>query len=593
MQFRRARHQFGRQLHRGQRQVEGLGQQAEHSIDRYFFSRINRLFPVRRFVIGWLLLLILLIGGVIAQNFLLSGYYQTLVSVPGGVYNEGVLGTFTNANPIYATSDADTTVSKLLFASLFSYDSDNQLVGDLASSYDVDSTGTVYTVHLKPHLTWQDGQPLTSHDVVFTYQLIQNPDAQSPFQSSWQNIKITAPNSSTVVFTLPDVLASFPYNLTNGIVPQHLLNDVPLANLRSANFNTVDPVGSGPFAWQAIQVSGDSPTDAQVQIALKPFAGYVGGKPKLQAFVVHTFADQDQLVASFAGSQLNGLEGLTSVPSSLSRMASLQQHSLLLTAGTYVFFKTSSGVLADQSVRQALVQATNVPNIITSLGYMTRPVTEPLLEGQLGYSASYAQTSYNLATAKNTLTQDGWVPSSTGVRMKSGQPLTFVLSVTDSPEYVSVSKQLVQGWHQLGVNVQLQLEPADSFSTILASHDYDAVLYGISIGVDPDVFVYWDSSQADVRSANRLNLSEFKNAAADEALESGRTRLDPALRAVKYQPFLQAWQQAAPALGLYQPRFLYITNEPVAGLDASTINTASDRFNNVQNWEVRQARVTD
>ncbi|HVX56773.1 MAG TPA: hypothetical protein VHA37_03505, partial [Candidatus Saccharimonadales bacterium] len=101
------------------------------------------------------------------------------------------------------------------------------------------------------------------------------------------------------------------------------------------------------------------------------------------------------------------------------------------------------------------------------------------------------------------------------------------------------------------------------------------------------------SSQADVRSANRLNLSEYKNATADEALEAGRTRLDPALRTIKYRPFLQAWQQDAPAVGLYQPRLLYLTNGTVAGLSDAPINTPPDRFINVQNWEIRQARVTN
>ncbi len=83
-----------------------------------------------------------------------------------------------------------------------------------------------------------------------------------------------------------------------------------------------------------------------------------------------------------------------------------------------------------------------------------------------------------------------------------------------------------------------------------SSRSYDALLYGISIGVDPDVFVYWHTSQNDPRS-NRLNFSEYSSKAADEGLESGRTRTDAGLRTIKYRPFLQAWQRDLPALGLY------------------------------------------
>ena len=593
MRLRLIRLRFRRRLRKGQQQVEDLSQQAEQSIEQHFFRRFGRLGTVRRFVIGWLLLIVLLIGALVAQNFLLSGYFQTLRPVPGGIYNEGVLGTFTNANPLYATSDVDTTVSRLLFAGLFTYNDQNQLVGDLASGYSVDAKGTTYTVHLKPHLTWQDGHALTSADVLFTYRLIQNPDAESPLLNSWQGVTVSTPNSTTIVFKLPDPLASFPYSMTNGIVPKHLLANIPPADMRSADFNTVDPVGAGPFAWQAIQVMGDNPNTAEEQIALVPFSRYQGGQPKLQEFVVHAYALQSQLEHAFKTNQLNGAEGFDTVPASLRSMSALQIHNLLLSAATMVFFKTSSGILADQQVRQALVRATNVPAIVSQLDYPTHAIHEPLLMGQLGYDPAAQQAGFNLKAAETLLNSDGWVTGKNGIRSKGSQQLAFNLTAADTPEYHLVVRDLQQQWRRLGVQLEpLFLEPTD-FQSALSEHDYDAVLYGISIGVDPDVFVYWDSSQADIRSPNRLNLSEYDNPTADESLEAGRTRLDPALRVIKYQPFLQAWQQDAPALGLYQPRLLYLTDGPVAGLSDTTINTATDRFDNVQNWEIRQAKVTD
>jgi ABC-type transport system substrate-binding protein len=84
-------------------------------------------------------------------------------------------------------------------------------------------------------------------------------------------------------------------------------------------------------------------------------------------------------------------------------------------------------------------------------------------------------------------------------------------------------------------------------------------LYGISLGVDPDVFAYWDSSQASISSQGHLNLSEYKSKAADQALESARTRADAQLRVTKYKAFLTAWTNDAPALALYQPNMLYIS----------------------------------
>jgi peptide/nickel transport system substrate-binding protein len=594
MRLRLIRLRFRRSIRKSQQQFEDIGQQAERGIERHIFKRIGHLARVRRFVIGWLLLMVLLIGGLIAQIFLLSGYYQTLQFIPGGIYNEGIVGRFTNANPLFATNDVDSSVSKLIFASLFSYNDKNQLVGDLAKSYSVNTKGTTYTVHLKPHLTWQDGRPLTSKDVVFTYKIIQNPDTQSPLQNSYIGVSVSAPNPSTVVFKLPDPLTSFPYSLMNGIVPEHLLANVDPVTMRSVDFNTVDPVGSGPFSWQAIQVSGDDPTTSEEQIALTPFAHYQGGAPKLSQFVFHIYADSGQLAQAFKAHQLDGAEGFNDVPSSLRKMPSLENHSLLLSAATMVFFKTSNGVLADSQVRQALVRGANVPAIISQLGYLTRAVREPLLMAQLGYNPSYKQDSYNLTAAKNALDADGWTIGKNSMRSKNGTPLSFNLTAADTPEYHIVVTDLQNDWKKLGVQIQPLFLNSVDLQSAVSQHDYDSVLYGISIGVDPDVFVYWDSSQADIRSTNRLNLSEYKNATADDALEAGRTRQDPALRVIKYQPFLQQWQSDNPALGLYQPRLLYLTDGPVKGLDdQTTINTATDRFDNVQNWEIDQAKVSD
>ena len=573
--------------------MEGFGQKAEQGIEQHLFRRFGHLTAVRRFVSGWIILVCVLIVGLIIQNVLLSGYFQTLRPVAGGIYNEGVLGRFTNASPLYATSDVDTTVSHLVFAGLFKYNDRNQLIGDLAQSYRVDAKGTTYTVYLKPHVTWQDGRSLTSADVVFTYQSIQNPDAQSPLENSWQDIKVSADGPLTVTFKLPNPLASFPYNLTNGIVPRHLLANIPPADLRSADFNTENPIGAGPFAWQAVQVTGSDPTTAEQQVSLVPFANYQEGRPKLDQFVVHAYAAQPQLIQALKTNQLNGAEGLSTLPPGLHGMSSLQSHDLLLTAATMVFFRTSSGPLADPKVRQALVQGADVPYIMSQLGYSTLAVREPLLVGQLGYDPASHQSGFDPKAARVTLDAAGWAAGPEGQRSKGGQLLAFGLTAADTPEYHLVMHDLQMQWQQLGVLVRPQFLGTADFQSALSDHDYDAVLYGISIGVDPDVFVYWDSSQADIRSANRLNLSEYKNSTADASLEAGRTRLDPLLRAVKYKPFLQAWQQDNPALGLYQPHLLYLTDGSVAGLSDHTINTATDRFDNVQNWEIRQAKVTD
>lgn len=584
---------FRRRLRLRKHQVEAIGQQAEYHLERDLFRRLERLRNVRRFVAVWLALLLLLGGCSIVQMRALSGYYQTLQPAPGGTLTEGMIGSFTNANPVYASSGADQAVSRLLFSGLYTYNDKNQLAGDLAEGLPViDASGTTYTVTLKKGVKWHDGRNVTIEDVLYTYQVIQNADAQSPLNSSWSGITVAAAGPQAISFTLPSPLASFQYSLTNGIIPKHILGDVPMSELRSAAFNTRQPVGSGPFTWGALEVSGASSQNRQQRIALHPFESYYAGKPKLGGYVFHMYRDQETLVNAFNKHEITTISGLDAVPKQLKKEAVVREYNIPYTAAVMSFFRTTDGILQDVQVRQALVLATDTKSIINSLGHPAMPVTEPFLKGQVGYDAAYQQAGFNLNAAKAQLDALGWKEGKNGIRQKDGVPLSFQLFAEDTGEYSKVATQLQQQWRKVGVDAILRLQGSDDFQSTLAFHSYDALLYGISIGIDPDVYAYWASTQADMRSQNRLNFSEYKSSIADSALEAGRTRLDPQLRTVKYAPFLKSWQEDVPALGLYQPRLLLITRGAVFGLDEKYINTPTDRYKNVQNWMIRQKAMT-
>jgi peptide/nickel transport system substrate-binding protein len=578
-----------RLFRRRKQQVEDLGAIADQQLDKHLFRRLLRLVAVRRFVVGWLGLVIALIVGVNLQMVSMAHYYKTAVPVAGGTFTEGIIGSFTNANPLYATGPVDASVSRLIFGSLFKYDENHQLIPDLAASMAVDDTELNYTVTLKPNLTWHDGKPLTAQDVVFTYKMIQNPDARSYLQSSWQGVSVTSPNDRTVVFTLPSKLSAFPHSLTNGIVPQHILGSVPPVQLRSSNFNSAVLVGSGPFKFAQVQVEGQDVSDRQERVALVPFANYYAGPPKLAGFVIRSFRDENGLIASYKDKQIQAMAGLVALPDQLSSDINTREFSISLTGETMVFFKTSQELLQDAQVRKALVLGVDKQTIMSRLPYALTPVNEPLLKSQIGYDPSLAQATGDIAQANATLDAAGWVKDTkTGLRSKAGIPLKFSLYSQANSEYAGVAQSLQKQWRDIGVDAEVVLQSEQDLRTSVSQHSYDALLYSISLGADPDVFAYWHSSQADLRSPTRLNFSEYRSTAADKALEAGRTRSDPTLRSVKYKPFLDAWRADAPALALYQPRFLYVVRYPLAGFNTVSAVSATDRYAHVERWMMRE-----
>ncbi len=580
---RRVRHSRGR--------VEGMGTQAEEHLERHFFKRLSRLYDIRRFLLSWILLVLLLIGGVVMQIRGLSAYYLIERPVAGGTFTEGILGSFTNANPLYATGSVDSGVARLVFASLFKYDQNHQLIGDLAESYTVNEKGDLYTVYLKPNLMWQDDYPLTAADIVFTYQSIQNPDTKSPLAASWRGISLTAIDARTIDFALPNALSAFPYSLTNGIVPKHLLAGIPAAQLRSISFNTARPVGAGPFKWSAIEMSGGTPETREQRIALLPNETYHGGKPKLSQFIIRSFHDERQLLDSFNSKELNAMAGLSSLPEELGKDANIYEHNIPLLSEVMVFLKNSSEILQDVKVRQAITRGTDVATINSSLGYPVLPARSPLLMSHVGYDKTLTQLPFDSAEAQRLLEEAGWKMGADGVRAKGDKKLSISLYTQNNNEYTLVAQALQKQWRAIGVDTSVYLQSDDELQPTLVNHSYDTLLYGIGLGVDPDVFAYWHSSQANVLVQNRLNFSEYQSTAADAALEAGRTRADPVLRAIKYRPFLETWRNDAPGIALYQPRFLYVTRGHVFGFEPRSLSTGTDRYVAVEKWMIREQKT--
>lgn len=587
-----ARRRWRRIFKRRQREAISLGQQADEKIENLLIRRFDRLISVRRFIFVWVSLFVVLLLAGVMQYRNLSIYYQELKPVAGGIYNEGTVGTFTNANPIYAVGLTDLAVSRLVFSGLLKYDDNNSLVGDLAEKWELNAPQTRYTMHLKKDIKWHDGKPFTADDVVFTYKTIQNSEAQSPLFTTWRGINVSKLDDYTVYFDLPNTLSSFPHTLTNGIIPAHLLKAVPASQMRSAAFNS-HPVGTGPFEWRFVNVSGSTVETREQRISLSAYKDYWAGKPKLDSFSIITYSDEGRLIEAFKKKQLNSITGLNAVPEEFTKDENIKVQAVPLTGSVMAFFNNSRPPLNSVNVRKALVSGVDSKQIIGMLPYPVRKVDGPLLSSHLGYDPSAVQLAFDTNAANQILDQEGWVRGADGMRSKNGQPLALNLRSQNTQEYTKVAQFLQKEWAKLGVKVTPDYLASDDLQrTVIAGHDYDILLYGISLGADPDVFAYWHSSQASLSSGGHLNLSEYKSTLADQSLEAARTRSDAEPRIAKYKSFLTAWRNDAPALALYQPNFLYITNGPVFGLSRKSYNTGADRFYNVHTWMVRQERQT-
>ena len=137
---------------------------------------------------------------------------------------------------------------------LVEYDENAQPVPYLAKSWDVSPDGTAITFHLRDDVYWHDGEITNAHDVAFTYEVDTDPLTAYPNASYWDHyVKgsegIEVLDDFTVrVHLRPHAEFMDPWRVV-GILPEHLLGDVPHDELRLHPFGTQCPVGNGPYVF--------------------------------------------------------------------------------------------------------------------------------------------------------------------------------------------------------------------------------------------------------------------------------------------------------------------------------------------------------
>lgn len=573
------------------RQVSQASKETDKKLDRLILRRFWRLQNVRRFVVMWLLLVGLSVFGVFLQGRMLVPYYQEVRATDGGTYREAVIGSYTNANPLYASGSVDNAVSKLVFSSLYTYDKYNQLVPDIAVAYEFDETGMEYLVTIRDDVYWHDGEQLTAEDVAFTYQLIANPDARSPLFSAWNETEVEAVEDFVVRFELPSPFVAFPVAMTNGILPKHIIGAIPPHQLRSHLFNTIEPIGTGPFALDTIEVSGTG-EEREERLAFRAHEQYHRGQPNIDRFILRTYQSESRALEAFAREDVFAVAGIDSTEHDALEGVGFHEYLVTLAGQVGVFFKTSEPVFESREVRRALVQMIDVEAVLSGLEGPVQRSDSPLLPIHQGYDEEIVQLPHDPELAVERLEEAGWQRDEDGRWVdEDDEELAFSLVAANVSDARIVTAALQEQWHGQGVSVEVVLEDVADIQQTISNHDFVALLHALSIGIDPDVYAFWHSSQAEVLAENRLNFSEYSSTMADESLESGRTRSDDELRSVKYEPFLRQWRSDAPALMLYQPRFRYITRVPIEGFSPKLMNAGTDRMLTVHDWYIRQSRV--
>lgn len=558
-------------------------------MNKQFFEKYARVLSAKE------RMTVLSLALVVAVSFVASllGIYFSLtkpIPVAGGDYSEGVVGQPMYVNPVLASgNEADADLTSLIYSGLFKYEADGRIVPDLAEGYDVSSDQLTYTVRLKKDVKWQDGEPFSSDDVVYTIQAIQDPAFKSPLRQNWQGVGMEQVDEGTVKFMLPAPYFFFPNNLTAGILPKHVWETVAPTNFSLAEYN-LKPVGTGPYEFSDLEKDSGGMI---LSYKLAASDDYYAAKPNISTITFQFYPDEDSMIEDFNSKKIFGIGSVS--PEKLADIKS-KRSTNIISAGLpryfAVFFnQQKSKVLADKDVRKALSLATNRQDIVGKIfGGQGKEIFSPIPVGVYGATDDVKKYDFNPEAAKKTLEDAGWKAGGDGFRSKSGTALEFTLVTTDWPQLVDTANMLKSQWEAVGVEVNVDSESVgDIQQNFIRPREYESFLFGQSWPTaEPDPYSFWHSSQT---KDPGLNLALFSNTEVDKILDKLRSESDEGKRMDLYKNFQQTITDDIPAIFLYSPNYLYAVNKKVKGIGIPSLVSSDERFAGVANWYMKTKRV--
>lgn len=528
---------------------------------------------------------ILSIFGLLAGIFL-----KITIAAPqaGSSYTEGIIGRPRLINPLYSDNNtADRDLVKLTYAGLVKFDGE-KIIPDLADKWEISPDQKSYTFFLKQGITWPDGKPFDAQDVVFTIKAIQNPKYQSSLLASFNGIKIEALDQTAVKFTLSKPLTPFLESLSVGILPKHIWENIPVEAISLTDFN-IQPLGLGPYKFKKLVKNKFGTIHSYF---LERNENYHLGKPYIKTLAFRFYDTVDE---SLEGLQRNEVEGISFLPQRLMtdfKPKSTNIHTFQLPQYTAVFFNTSaSSHVADITIRKALSLAVDKKKILQeAIDGQGSLIDGPILPGFPGYNKDIEKFPFDPQQAGQILDKANWILADDNLRKnKNDEVLSLTLTTANTPELTKAAQIIQKSWQDIGVQVELKIvDTAAIQGSIISPRKFDVLLFGEIVGLDPDPYPFWHSSQI---STQGLNLSNFKNKGADQVLEQARETPDLNKKAEKYIHFQNILVAEIPAIFLYNPNYLYPISSKIKGLNQNLIINPSDRFARVQKWYIKTKRV--
>ncbi|MDO8752109.1 MAG: ABC transporter substrate-binding protein [Candidatus Wolfebacteria bacterium] len=496
---------------------------------------------------------------------------SVLVPVEGGTYREGIVGQPVMINPIVSRNPADLDLSSAIYSTL----------GDLATNHEIEKDGRVHTIKIEEGQKWSNGTPLTSDDIIFTIQTIQNPDTKSPLFKNWEGVIAERVSELQIRFTLQAPYAFFEESMGKlPIIPEHIFGKIPAANLSLSSYN-LEPVGSGPYKFKSFSKRKDGFIK---EFHLVPNKYYGEEGPFLKNLYFVFFENERDLLRAFRFRQISGFGSANPNEKVLGEARNNTTTSIVPMSRYYaVFFNENvNPILKSEALRTALRDAIDKEDIVRKV---FPAMTASAIDGPVvtvekkGNEGKLSKEEVQAAIEK---------------RKKAEGRIALNLVIPDVDFLEQTASMIKERWESVGVDEVniLKLSSEDLLENVLKPNNYEMLLFGNIAEIPEDVFPFWNSKE---RFYPGLNLSLYKNTRADTLMESIRQSGSAEERKELVEELQSVIENDTPAIFLYSLPYVHIHTNKLKGFitEESIISSPSERLRYVARWHVKTARVVE
>lgn len=493
-------------------------------------------------------------------------------------FREGVVGAFSSFNPIFSTNNyVDRSIHSLVFDKFVNIDKDGKPTPSIAVDWNVSKDNLRYEFTITKEKFWHDGTPLTVDDVLFTFNTaIKLASDYDTVGASIKEVKIEKLDDYRLAFILKEVNPVFFYAISVYIVPESRFRGVELNQIPFNSF-TKYPIGTGKY--EVVRTD-----DNAVFLSDSKHDSYY---PDIKDIVFKVYPDIKSLEMAFRVGSLDAIGGwdkglfdFVNEYKGLNIYEKSDDYRRRL-----IFFNIRKDSLKAKEMRRALSYLLDKESVLNGFGANVLPINGPIPKDSWAYNKDIEYYSYNPEKATGLLKGLGYVKNSDSgfFETSNGEILSFTLSYFDSLSNDRLIPLIVENYKRNGVIIKAEkLNYVQLTQEIIATRDFELLLYEVETTVDPDQYNLWHSLKGNYPD---WNLSGYSYERVDILLEDGRKTLNSSVRKQKYNLFQKYLIADCPAIFFYSPVFTYYVKDEWSGLDMGDINYSYERFRNIDKWQ--------